>query len=66
MNGKVEREMTKARMEARTAPKAASLIGTVTKTKEALEAKRHKASAKARATVKPDTATISESKDTSE
>ena len=48
-----------ARNEARRAPRAADLIGTVTRTTEALETK-------ARAKVKPDTATIAECKDISE
>ena len=46
-------------------PRAANLIGTVTRTKEALETKA-KARAQARARVKPDTATTAESKDISE
>ena len=55
MNGVAE-EMMEATKKAR----AANLIGTVTRTKEALETDA-KARAKARARVKPDTATIAES-----
>ena len=51
MNGRVAEDMTKERKE------CSKVTGTVTGTKEALEAK-----AKARAIVKPDTATIAESK----
>ena len=61
MNGRVAQEMTEAKKEAIRAPRAANLIGTVTRTKEALETK-----AKAKARVKPDTATIAESKSISE
>ena len=61
MNGRVAEEMTEARKEARMGPRAANLIGTVTRTKEALEKK-----GKARARVKPDTASTTESKDVSE
>ena len=39
MNGRVAEEMTKERKEARRAPRAANLTGTVTATKEALETK---------------------------
>ena len=55
MNGRVAQEMAEARREARRAPRAANLMGTVTRTKEALEAKEK---ARARARVKLDTATI--------
>ena len=57
MNGRVAGKMTEARKEARRAPRAANLIGMATRTREAMEAKE-----KARARVKPDTATIAESK----
>ena len=62
MNGRVAREMTEARKEARRPPRAANLIGTVRRTKGA----REKARARAKARVKPDTATTAESKGTSE
>ena len=52
MNGRAAREM----MDARRAPRAASPIGTVTRTKGARE----------KARVEPDTATTAECKDTSE
>ena len=55
MNGRVAREMTEVRKEARRAPKAASLMGTVIRTSEAMGAKG-KARAKVRARAKPDTA----------
>ena len=54
MSGRVAEEMTEARKEARRASRAANLIGTVTRTKEALEAKT-------RTRVKLDTAAIAES-----
>ena len=38
MNGRVAEQMTEARKEARRAPRAANLIGTVTRAREALEA----------------------------
>ena len=63
MNGRVAREMREARKEARRAPRAANLIGTVIRTKEALETK---ARARAKVRVKPDTATTAESKGTLE
>ena len=50
MNGRAE-EMTESRKEARRAPRAANLIGTVTRTKEAPETK---ARAEARTRVKPE------------
>ena len=53
MNGRVAREMTEVRMEARRDPRAANPIGTATTTKEA----REKARGKGRARAKPDTAT---------
>ena len=53
MNGRVAREMTEVRKEARRAPRAANPIGTATRTKEA----RGRAMARAKARVKPDTAT---------
>ena len=62
MNGRVAREMTEARKEARRAPRAANPIGTATRVKEA----REKARARAKARVKPDIATTAESKGTSE
>ena len=62
MNGRVAREMTEARKEARRAPRAANPIGTATRIKEA----REKARARAKARVKPDTATTAESRGTSE
>ena len=62
MNGRAAREMMEAREVARRAPRAANLIGTVTRTKGA----REKARARAKARVKPDTATTAESKGTSE
>ena len=39
MNGRVARETTEVRKEARRAPRAASLVGTVTRTREAMGAK---------------------------
>ena len=62
MNGRVAREMTEVRKEARRAPRAASPTGTVTRTKGA----REKVRTRAKARVKPGTATTAESKDTSE
>ena len=62
MNGRVAGEMTEPRKEARRAPRAANRIGTVTRTKEA----REKVRARAKASVKPDTATTAESRCTSE
>ena len=62
MNGRVAREMTEARKEARRAPRAANPIGTATRIQEA----RGKARARAKARVKPDTATTAESRGTSE
>ena len=62
MNGRVAGEMTEPRKEARRAPRAANRIGTVTRTKEA----REKVRARAKASVKPDTATTAESRGTSE
>ena len=53
MNGRVAREITGVRKEARRAPRAANPIGTVTRTKGA----REKARARAKARAKPDTAT---------
>ena len=64
MNGRAAGEMTDARKEARSSPRAANLIGTTTRTREAMGAKG-KARAKARARVKPDTATTAESRGTS-
>ena len=61
MNGRVAEEQTEERKEVRRGRRAANLIGTVTKTKEALETK---AEAKARA--KLDIASIAESRDPSE
>ena len=61
MNGRVAEEMTEARKEARRGPRAANLIGT----KEAL-GKKGTGNGKARARVKPDTASTAESKDISE
>ena len=60
MNGRVAEEMTE-RKEARRAPRAPDLTGTVRRTEEAQETQ-----AKANAIVKPDTATSAESKGTSE
>ena len=57
MNGRVAGEMAEPRKEAKRAPRAANPIGTVTRTKEA----REKATARAKARVKPDTATTAES-----
>ena len=62
MNGRVAREMTETRKEARRPPRAVNPIGTVTMTKEAKE----KARTRAKATAKPDTATTAESRGTSE
>ena len=56
MNGRVAREMTEARKEARRALGAGNPIGTVTRTKEA----------RAKVRVKPDIATTAESRCTSE
>ena len=53
MNGRVAREMTEARKEARRTPRAANPIGTTTTTREARGAKG-KARTNARARVKPD------------
>ena len=61
MNGRVAREMTEARKEARGAPRAENPIGTATRIKEASE----KARGRAKARVKPDTATTAESRGTS-
>ena len=58
MNGRAAREM----MEARSAPRAANLIGTVTRTKGAMA----RARARAKARVKLETATTVASKGTSE
>ena len=65
LNGQAAREMMEARKEARRAPRAASLMGTVTRTRKAMGAKG-KARARAKARVKPDTAMTAESKGTSE
>ena len=65
MNGRVAREMTEARKEARRAPRAANPICTVTRTRDAREA-REKARARAKARAKPDIATTAESWSTSE
>ena len=59
MAGRVAEEMMEERKEGRKAPRAANLIGTVTKTKDPMEAK-------ATERTKPDIATIAESKGTSE
>ena len=62
MNGREAEEVTEERKEVRRAPRAANPIGTVTRTRET----REKAREKAKARVKPDTATTAEGKDTSE
>ena len=59
MNGRVAREVTEVRKEARRAPRVASPIGTATRTKEA----RDKARARAKARVKPGIATTAESRE---
>ena len=59
MNGRVAGEMTEARKEATRAPRAANPICTVTRTKEAMGVEG-KARARAKARVKPDTATTAE------
>ena len=63
VNGRVANETMKGRKEARKAPKAANLIGTVTMTKFPVETK---AKAKVKVRAKLDIATIAMSKDTSE
>ena len=61
MYGRVAGEMTEPRKEARRAPKAASLNGTVTRTREAMEV-QGKGRATARTRAKPDTAMTAASK----
>ena len=63
ITGRVPKDMTEERKEARTAPRAANLIGTVTKRKDPMEAK---AKAKGKVRAKPDIATIPERRSTSE
>ena len=62
MNGQVQqKEMMEESKEARKNPRAAHLIGSVTKTEDPMETK-----AKVRRIAKPDNATTVESKGTSE
>ena len=65
MNGRVSMGTMVERREAREAPRAISLMGTVTKTKDPVETKA-KGRAKARARAKLDIATFAESKGKSE